>query len=101
MFCLASAGLTVLVVRSSFLKPLREKTTQAYKYCKDRNIYIIKQVLWFFNEILNCELCFSFWGGMVTAILLYDECSYDLILFGFISSGFVYLYISITSFLKP
>lgn len=120
IFLLASTGFTMIMVRSKMMMPLREAITKFKMWAEKipyyregyRNKFMegIRMILHlmlvgskltlrpcarFLNGVFSCELCFSFWAGMIMDIMINNDYSMKILIFGFMSSGFVYIYTKI------
>lgn len=100
MFLTATAGLTMIVVRSGMMRPFRELVSKTDNWARKprKNKFLLKTMgvlTKFVASVLNCELCFSFWGGLVLYYAIWQDCSSIMIIFGCMSSGFTYLYTKI------
>ncbi len=100
IFIFATVGLTMIVVRSGMFRPFREAVSKADNWARRprKTKYLLKTIgklTKFVVGVLNCELCFSFWGGMILYYINSQDCSHIMIIFGLISSGVTYLYTKI------
>jgi len=86
-FLLSTAGFTMIMVRSKIMMPLREWVSKIASY----NNLLVAPFRWL-AVLLGCELCFSYWSGMIMYFLINRDYSVKILIFGFVSSGFVYLY---------
>ncbi len=97
IFIIASIGLTMIATRSELVKPLRVRITAARKRTERSIKYA---VLWFLDEIFNCSLCFGVWGGMVVYIIIYRDFSWNIAIFGLISSMASYTFAEVVDYVK-
>lgn len=63
LYLLGCYGVTIIVVSSKIFKPFREFFNNKIKII---------------HELLNCPLCFGFWVGVITSILLNYSISFSL-----------------------
>ena len=120
IFLLASTGLTMIMVRSKMMMPLREAISRFKIWSEKAHYYRegyrnkiaemyrmllhlmliglkigLKPCARLLNGVFSCELCFSFWAGMIIHIMINNDYSFKILIFGFMSSGFAYIYTKI------
>ena len=86
-FVLASIGLTLILVWSSIFKPLREAISKKKEKVAKKNGYsILFKMLNFFQGMFSCCTCMGFWVGMLLYYPIFKQFSYEILIFGFVSS---------------
>lgn len=103
IFLLATTGVTMIYIRSTLLMPLRDKVNLFRTWSKKQTGaigFVFRRITWFLISITTCELCFSVWSGFVLYPIVFNDYSIKFIIFGFVSSGFVYLYTKLVNRLE-
>jgi len=86
-FVLASVGLTLILVWSSIFKPLREAISKSKKKVAGKNGYgILFNILKFTESAFSCCMCMGFWVGILLYYPIFKQFSYEILIFGFVSS---------------
>ncbi len=86
-FILASMGLTLILVWSGIFKPLREAISKKKeKVAKDNGYSLLFKGLSFMESIFKCCMCMGFWVGILLYYPIFKQFTYEIIIFGFVSS---------------
>lgn len=86
-FILASTGLTLILVWSGIFKPLREAISKKKENEAKENGYSISfKVLRLIEGIFSCCTCMGFWVGILLYYPIFKQFTYEIIIFGFVSS---------------
>jgi len=86
LFFLGTIGLTLLIVKSKLFISLRSNVTLWH----DKKRW---KILWFFDSILNCPMCFSVWGAIPCYLLNYY--GYNVVLYILSAVAATSLYFSV------
>jgi hypothetical protein len=86
-FILASTGLTLIFTWSSIFKPLREAISKKKeKVAKENGYNISFKLLKFIEGIFSCCMCMGFWVGIFLYYPIFKQFTYEILIFGFVSS---------------
>ncbi len=106
LFIFATSGLSWIVVRGKLFKSFREWLTTCYinsmKRMEAGKLFakVWYKILWFFNECLNCDLCFGVWSGAINYVLIYKKIDIEILAYGFAGSVISMLIVSLNKFLS-
>lgn len=79
IFLLASTGLTLIVTKSLLFKPVRAYVTEKYVDAENENKKSV--LIWhFWDNILNCPMCFSVYGGSICSLIVYLSTIYPYLI---------------------
>jgi len=104
---LSSISLTIILTRSVFFKKIREGISKQYEqtygdmqqYPSLKNV-ILYNLIWALRELMTCSLCNGFWTGMLLCLFIYKELSFDIIIFGLVSSIVSFTYTELMDYVK-
>lgn len=93
VFIMASVGLSIILTKGRIFIPMRAWINKTYEYAlaKDKTTPTFKgnilwKTFWFFRELVLCNLCMGIWTGMFIYLLWYRELSWNIFIFGLVSS---------------
>ena len=107
VFIMASVGLSIMLTKGGLFKPMRDWIHKTYqdRFAKLQitstfKRRIVLRTLWFFQELIQCNLCMGFWTGMLVYIVWYRDLSVNIAIFGLVSSIASLTYAELLEYVK-
>jgi len=107
IFIMSSVGLTTTILISTLFKPVREYLHENGEriYAEQKITRTFKgqvqvKIFKFFGDLVMCSHCCGFWTGVLLYPFVYKEFSWNIIIFGLISSIASYTYAELIAYVK-
>lgn len=107
IFLMASVGLSIILTKGRVFIPLRAWINKTYEdsYAKDGITSTFRsramwKTFWFFRELILCNLCMGFWTGLFIYLAWYRDLSWNIFIFGLVSSIASFSYAEVLEYVK-
>lgn len=107
IFVMASVGLSIILTKGRIFIPFRAWINKTYEYqlAEDKitstfRRKILWKTFWFLRELVLCNLCMGFWTGLLIYIAWYKDLSWNIFIFGLVSSIASFTYAELIEYVK-
>ena len=107
IFLMASVGLSIILTKGRIFIPFRAWLNKTYEdnYAKDSITSTLRskalcKTFWFLRELVLCNLCMGFWTGLFIYLAWYRDLSWNIFIFGLVSSIASFTYAEALEYVK-